>query len=252
MQNRLVRSRGTTRYFVTCALGIGATENPKLSLLYVLKLWLDYCLSCHCVGFHCPDHQLLRLQWARKRRHWRAEWRNVMFSDESRFNMSYNDGRIRVRRYAGERNHSSATYNRGPTPSVMVWGAIGYNMHSRLLRIEGNVNSSRYIRQVLQPEVLHLLQVTPHAIFQQDNTGHTWQGLCKPSSKDDGYHCFPGLYVRHSCRPSNMCWIWLVGDFSVRVLQHLLLTLCGLEYKLHGGTFSRKISRASFIPCHDA
>ena len=38
MQNRLVRCRGTTRYFVTCALGIGATENPKLSLLYVLIL----------------------------------------------------------------------------------------------------------------------------------------------------------------------------------------------------------------------
>ena len=29
----------TARYFVTCALGIGATENPKLSLLYVLMLW---------------------------------------------------------------------------------------------------------------------------------------------------------------------------------------------------------------------
>ena len=41
MQNRLVRSRGTTRYFVTCALGIGATENPKLSLLYVLILCSD-------------------------------------------------------------------------------------------------------------------------------------------------------------------------------------------------------------------
>ena len=48
-------------------------------------------------------HQRLRLQWARERRHWRAEWRNVVFSDESRFNMSYNDGRIRVRRYAGGR-----------------------------------------------------------------------------------------------------------------------------------------------------
>ena len=50
------------------------------------------------------DYQRLRLQWARERRHWRAEWRNVVFSDESRFNMSYNDGRIRFRRYAGERN----------------------------------------------------------------------------------------------------------------------------------------------------
>ena len=66
----------------------------------------------------------------RERRHWRAVWQNVMFSDESRFNMSYNDGRIRVRRYAGERNLRACILQRqrGPTPIVMVWGAIGYNM----------------------------------------------------------------------------------------------------------------------------
>ena len=51
----------------------------------------------------------------------------------------------------------------------MVWGAIGYNMRSRLPRIEGNLNSNRYIREILQPQVLPLLQATPHAIFQQDN-----------------------------------------------------------------------------------
>ena len=116
-------------------------------------------------------HQRLRLQCSRERRHWHAEWRNVVFSDESRFNMSYNDGRIRVRRYTGEHNLSTCILQRyrGPAPSVMVWGANGYNMRSRLLHIEGNLNSNRYIREVLQPEVLPLLQATPYAIFQQDN-----------------------------------------------------------------------------------
>ena len=42
-------------------------------------------------------------------------------------------------------------------------------MRSRILRIEGNLNSNRYIREVLQSEVLPPLQATPHAIFQQDN-----------------------------------------------------------------------------------
>ena len=97
------------------------------------------------------DHQRLRLQWACERRHWRAEWRNVVFLDESRFNMSYNDGCIRVRRYAGDRNMRACILQRHrvPTPSVMVWGAIGYNMRYRLLRIEGNLKSNRYIREVL-------------------------------------------------------------------------------------------------------
>ena len=51
----------------------------------------------------------------------------------------------------------------------MVLGAIGYNIRSHLLHIEGNLNSNRYIREVLQPEVLPLLQATRHGIFQQDN-----------------------------------------------------------------------------------
>ena len=59
--------------------------------------------------------------------------------------------------------------HRGPVHSEMLWGAIGYNMRSRLLHIEGNLNSNCYIREVLQPEVLHLLQAPPHAIFQQGN-----------------------------------------------------------------------------------
>ena len=85
--------------------------------------------------------------------------------------MSYKDGCIRVRCYTGERSLRACILQwlRGPTPSVMVWGAIGYNMRSRLLRIEGNLNSNRYIREVLQPEVLPLLQATPHAILQQEN-----------------------------------------------------------------------------------
>ncbi|PSN31409.1 hypothetical protein C0J52_25475 [Blattella germanica] len=90
------------------------------------------------------DHQRLKLQWVRERRHWRAEWQNVVFSDESRFNMSYNDGRIRVRRYGGERNLRACILQRhkGPTPSVMVWGVIEYHMRShacfllRFLRVK--------------------------------------------------------------------------------------------------------------------
>ena len=59
MQNRLVRSRGTTRYFVTCALGIGATENPKLSLLYVLILWFHHAspLLSNIAGTLCSSEQ---------------------------------------------------------------------------------------------------------------------------------------------------------------------------------------------------
>ena len=87
------------------------------------------------------DHQRLRLQWTCECRHWHAEWQNVVFSDEYRFNMSYNDDYIRIRHYTGECNLRACILQRHrvPTPSVMVWGAIGYNMRSCLLCIEDNL-----------------------------------------------------------------------------------------------------------------
>ena len=89
-----------------------------------------------------------------------------MFLEESRFNMSYNDGHIRVRSYAGEHNLRACILqrHRGSMTSVMVWGTIGYNMRSRptsssvlvSLHIEDNLNSKHYIWEVLQPEVMPL------------------------------------------------------------------------------------------------
>ena len=117
------------------------------------------------------DHQCLRLPQAHEHHHWQAEWRNIVFLEESHFSMSYSDDCIHGQRYARESSLWVCILqgHRGPTPSVMVWGAIGYSMWSHVLHIEGNLNSNRYIREVLRPEVLPVLQATPHAIFQQDN-----------------------------------------------------------------------------------
>ncbi|GFX19073.1 transposable element Tcb1 transposase [Trichonephila clavipes] len=60
------------------------------------------------------------------------------FRDESRFNLWDHDGRIRVRRYAGERCLPECVIERhsGLTTGVMVWGAISHQGRSNLLRIE--------------------------------------------------------------------------------------------------------------------
>ena len=94
-----------------------------------------------------------------------------MFSDDSCFNLWYHDGRIRVRRYAGERHLPECIIERhsGRTPAVMVWGAIAYHGRSQLLRIVGILNSNRYISEVLQPQAVPFLQRLPGAVFQQDN-----------------------------------------------------------------------------------
>ncbi|GFW85025.1 transposable element Tc1 transposase [Trichonephila clavipes] len=93
------------------------------------------------------------------------------FSDESRFNLGHHDGRIRVRRYVGERHIPECNIERhsGRTPGVMVWGAIAYHGRSLLLRIVGNLNSTRYINEVLQPQATPFLQGLQGAVFQQHN-----------------------------------------------------------------------------------
>ncbi|GFX74798.1 transposable element Tcb2 transposase [Trichonephila clavipes] len=49
-----------------------------------------------------PTHRRLRLEWCYERGNWTAaEWKHVVFSDESRFNLSSDDNRVRVWRPRG-------------------------------------------------------------------------------------------------------------------------------------------------------
>ena len=76
-------------------------------------------------------------------------------------------------------------------------------MRSRLLRIEGNLNNNRYIREVLQP----LLQATPQAIFEQ-NKDSAWSHVARSVQaffQRYGYHCFPGMHVRQAS-PIEHVW----------------------------------------------
>ncbi|GFX77712.1 transposable element Tcb2 transposase [Trichonephila clavipes] len=74
-----------------------------------------------------PTHRRLRLEWCRARGNWTAaEWNQVVFSDESRLNLSSDDNRVRVWRPRGEHLISAFVLQRHTTPTagVMVWGAI--------------------------------------------------------------------------------------------------------------------------------
>ncbi|GFU94009.1 transposable element Tcb1 transposase [Trichonephila clavipes] len=84
---------------------------------------------------HTANHQRLRLQWAHEHRAWQVHWHQVVFSNESRFNLWDYDGLILVRRSAGERC----------------------------------LPDNRYVREVLQLEVVPFHQGIPEAIFQQDS-----------------------------------------------------------------------------------
>ncbi|GFX15914.1 transposable element Tcb1 transposase [Trichonephila clavipes] len=117
------------------------------------------------------NHKHFRRQWYDERRIWVAEWKEVVFTDESRIRPQHHDDQIRVWRHRGERMLYSCVMHRltGPAQGIIVWGGIGYHSCTPLVRITGTLNCQRCISEVLEPIVLPYLQGFATAIFQQDN-----------------------------------------------------------------------------------
>jgi hypothetical protein len=104
-----------------------------------------------------PGHTQARLRWARIHAHWtRAQWRNVLFSDESRFSLHHNDRRMRLWRRRGERFQKCCVREnmQGQGGSVLVWGGITEQGRTQLVGLNANVNARRYIDNILRPVVV--------------------------------------------------------------------------------------------------
>ncbi|GFV36072.1 hypothetical protein TNCV_345881 [Trichonephila clavipes] len=81
----------------------------------------------------------------------------------------------------------------------MVRSAISYHGLSNLLRLERNLNSNRYVHEVLQPEVVPFLQGLPGAIFPQDNArprvAKTVRDFCSAQRMQPALACLFTGYV---------------------------------------------------------
>ncbi|GFV48587.1 transposable element Tcb2 transposase [Trichonephila clavipes] len=119
-----------------------------------------------------PPPRHLFLEWRHARGNWTAvEWTHVVFSDESKFNLSSDGNRVHMRRPRCEcLNHAFALQRHTtPIPGVMVWGFFSYNTRLPVVLIRGTMAAQRYVHDILQPKVLPLMQRLLSAIFQQDS-----------------------------------------------------------------------------------
>ncbi|KAF7340588.1 Transcription factor [Mycena sanguinolenta] len=125
-------------------------------------------------------HVEKRLTWAEDMLELTADdWRDVIFSDESKFNLFGSDGKQYCRRRVGEelepRNIRKTVKHGGG--NLMVWGCLTEFGPGRLHRVEGHLNAVQYCN-ILEESLLGTCadySIDPTTIvFQQDgNPKHT-------------------------------------------------------------------------------
>ena len=135
---------------------------------YLHDIGLNSC-SARCKPLLTKTQQKNRLQWCKGKREWNEEWKNIIWSDESRFALFESDGRVKVWRRAGEAYNEECIK---PTVkfgggSIMFWGCFGWRGVGPLVAVEGNMNSDTYV-DVLANYLVPWIRDHPSIIFQQD------------------------------------------------------------------------------------
>ena len=121
--------------------------------------------------------------WAKKHEQWTLDqWKSVLWSDESKFEIFGSNRRVFVRRRKGERMDSTClvpTVKHGGG-GVMVWGCFAGDTVGDLFKIEGTLNQHGY-HSILQRHAIPsgLRLVGRSFIFQQDNDPKHTSRLCK-------------------------------------------------------------------------
>ena len=115
------------------------------------------------------SHKSARLEFARLHMAWTAKWRQVVFSDEKKFNLDGPDGYSCYWHDLRKNNPPRMSRNFGGG-SVMVWAAFSYTGKTPMCFISTKMNSDRYI-ELLDNVLIEFMEnfMQEDCIFQQDN-----------------------------------------------------------------------------------
>ncbi len=120
-------------------------------------------------GYSCRQR---RLSWAKEKKNWTvAQWSKVLFSDESKFWISFGNRGPGVWRKGGEAHSSSCLKSSVKFPqSVMIWGAMSSAGVGPLCFLKTNITAPVYqemLEYFMLPSADQLFKDTDF-IFQQD------------------------------------------------------------------------------------
>uniref|UniRef100_A0A3B3QF02 Transposase Tc1-like domain-containing protein n=1 Tax=Paramormyrops kingsleyae TaxID=1676925 RepID=A0A3B3QF02_9TELE len=128
----------------------------------------------HRVPLISTTNRKKRLQFARAHQNWTVEdWKNVAWSDESRFLLRHSNGRVSIWRKQNENMDPSClvTTLQAGGGGVMVWGMFSWHTLGPLVPIGHRLNATAYLSIV--SDHVHPFMTTMYpssdGYFQQDN-----------------------------------------------------------------------------------
>nr|CAH7716558.1 unnamed protein product [Callosobruchus chinensis] len=152
------------------------TFNPLISNATIRRRVLASGFRCRRplrVPLLTARHRTARLQWARAHRDWLLpQWRNVFFSDESRFGLVRDDYRERIWRKRGAQNRLATAIGVAPYRggTQMFWGGIRFNGRTQLIHIPGTMTGAYYQQNIINAIVQSLCnEIGDQFIFMDDN-----------------------------------------------------------------------------------
>ncbi|GFW66063.1 transposable element Tcb2 transposase [Trichonephila clavipes] len=119
-------------------------------------------------------HHRDRTEWATEHVNWRRnDWSNVLFSDESRFSVHPNNGRIFIWRDRGSRNNPASVHEsvRFGSGGVLVYGSISIDGRTDIYIIRDELlTARRYSDEILRPIVVpYAAAIGDDFILMEDN-----------------------------------------------------------------------------------
>ena len=113
-------------------------------------------------------------------------WKRVLWTDESRFSLDFNDGRLRVRRLPTERflDVCIAEHDRYGSGSIMIWGGITFDGRTEAVQIVGNLTGQRYVDEIITPVIIPFVQENG-LVLQQDNARPHTSSVAKNALADN-------------------------------------------------------------------
>ncbi len=133
-------------------------------------------------------HHQKHLTWAKEKKNRTvAQWSKVLFSDESKFSISFGNQGPRVWRKSGEAQNQCCLKSSVKFPqSVMIWGAMSSAGVGPLCFLKSTVNAAIY-QDILE----HFMLPSADKLWRWETPDPTMQMTWRPLSKQPGLQLNP-------------------------------------------------------------